>query len=451
MRNFNFLYGFNIKLSNHFNSNSDGVLNYAFFKKNPLVLSPEKNDSFNEFINRLNDILDILFNIFNRPYIETKVYEVIKRNELVSNFSNDSFAKTVKDASLWKEYNKKMRPELVYSIEYDDSFINYENTFIIYAFKQIINLVSTLKEFNIESTNSLKSFYGTNEASLSKLSVYKSLNEDKDIVSKYIYVDGENNQNYENLLKIHSKIKHLKLHKFYRVLKDHQFKLPINLTNTILHDIRYNKVYRFCKDNLLISNTLFDFDTAFYNYTVFRIFNFLTESKKVKTLKIKELTFNKNKIGINEEVSFIYNSIEYLLSLDPLNNALILKTTIGNETNETLIKTIYSYNNELFDSFNYDNLIIYTNNNLSKNFSNIVELNFEKDMFDDSLIENTLISTQILIPYLKDKITKCPYCGKEHLTKESNHYHCLDCNGEFKLINKNEKNFIRIKNLWRNY
>lgn len=451
MRNFNFLYEFNVKLSNHFNSNSDGVLNYTFFKKNPLVLSPEKNDSFNEFITRLNDILDILFNIFNRPYIETKVYEVIKRNELVSNFSVDSFVKTVKDASLWKEQNKKMRPELVYSIEYDDSFINYENTFIIYAFKQIINLVSTLKEFNIESTNSLKSYYGTNEASLSKLSVYKSLSEEKDVVAKYIYLDGESNQNYEKLIKIHSKIKHLKLHKFYRVLKDHDFKLPINLTNTILHDIRYNKVYRFLKDNLLISNTLFDFDTAFYNYSVFRIFNFLTECKKVKSLNINDLSFNKFKLQLLEEVTFKYNQVTYSLTLDSLNNAIVLKTKIGDETNTTLIKTTYSYNNELFDSFNYDNLIVFTNNNSSKNFSNIVELNFEKDMYDDSLIENTLISTQILIPYMKDEVNKCPYCGKERLKKESKHYHCLDCNGEFKLIKKNTKNFIWIKNLWRNY
>ena len=450
MRNFNFLYEFNVKLSNHFNSTSDGVLSYAFFKENPLALSPEKNDSFNEFINKLNDILDILFNIFNRPYIETKVYEVIKRNELVSNFSNDSFVKTVKDASLWKEQNKKMRPELVYSIEYDDSFINYENTFIIYAFKQIINLVSTLKEFNIESTNSLKSYYGTNEASLSKLSVYKSLSEDKEVLAKYIYLDGESNQNYEKLLKIHSKIKHLKLHKFYRTLKDSEFRLPINLTNTILHDIRYNKIYRFCKDNLLISNTLFDFDTAFYNYSVFRILNYLTESEKVKSLKINDLSFEKYKLGLNEEVTFKFKQVDYSLNLDPSNNSIILNTKIANEVNKTLIKTIYSYSNELFDAFNFDNLIIFTNNNLSKNFSNIVELNFEKDMFDDSLIENTLISTQILIPYTKDKIIKCPYCGKEHLVNELNHYHCLDCNGEFKFIAKNKKNYIWIKSLWRN-
>ena len=223
MEKFNFLVDFNENLIHRCRKNRSKPISFTNILTfpNELKLSPTNLDALKDFITSLNDTLDIIGNIFDKPYVLTKTNEVIIRSELVSELGPDSFIKTTLDSSLWKQKrNHEFSPELVYSVEYEDTINNYENRFIIYVLNKIIDIVSNFKEFNLNYTNSLKSFYGTTEASLSKLSIYASINKNKEELSKYIFYAGANNENFEALSKIHSKIKHLKLHKFYRLLKD---------------------------------------------------------------------------------------------------------------------------------------------------------------------------------------------------------------------------------------
>ena len=460
MEKFNFLVDFNENLIHRCRKNRSKPISFTNLLTfpNELKLSPTNLDALKDFITSLNDTLDIIGNIFDKPYVLTKTNEVIIRSELVSELGPDSFIKTTLDSSLWKQKrNHEFSPELVYSIEYEDTINNYENHFIIYVLNKIIDIVTNFKEFNLNYTNSLKSFYGTTEASLSKLSIYASINKNKEELSKYIFYSGANNENFEALSKIHSKIKHLKLHKFYRLLKDTSFSLPINLTNTILHDLRYNKVYRFFKDNLLFSETSSNFDDLFYNYTLVRLLNYLTNNKKVSELSIPLLKVNKAKLlrfNEDENISFKLNKFNYVLKLDLDHLGFILETTFNKVTTLTLIKVNYVYhdsdylNNTDYIS-KFDNYLVITNNNMSKNFNNVSELNYEKELLNDLIFENILLSTEIILPLSRNTLIKCPYCGETNLVSNLNNYHCLHCNNEFLTLNINHKIHVWLKSLYR--
>lgn len=452
MEKFNFLVNFNLELNTLFLKNKGKTLSYEKIKESNLKLFQENHDDLDAFIHELNEILDILFNIFNYPYIETRTNQIIKRSELVNSYSEESFKKTIRDASLWKENKGEMKPELVHSIEYDDTFINYENIFIVYVLKRIINIITELKEFNIESSNSLSTFYGTKEASLSRLSIYQNIYDNKDEISKYLYLDGELNKNYDLLLKIHSKVKHLKLHKFYKQLKDYKFKLPVNLTNTILHDRRYNKVYRFFKNSVLGFDSVENFDTLFFNYSVIRMTDYLCNNVAKIAPSSIEFELDKNKmLSLKKTLLFQINRFNYELTLKPNENLILLNTSRGDETMHDAIKVLYSYKGEFIEHFGYDSLIIYTNNNRSNSYNNIVELLYDDQKNKDIIFKNTFLSTQIVINLPNEEISKCPYCGQKELYNEERNYHCLRCNGEFKKITINKKPYIWIKDLWRSF
>lgn len=454
MEKFNFLLEFNTNLIKEYEK-------YSLLNIENIKLFETKNDGLKDFIKKLSDVLDLISNIFNNPYIITKTNEIVIRNELVSNYSLDSFKKTMQDASLWKEKeNKELSPELVYSFEYEDTFINYENIFIIYVFNQIIDLIANIKELNIANLNSLRSYYGTNEASLSKLSLYKDLTLSKDEISEYLYGNNiDNDVSLSILNKIHFKVKHLKLHKFYKVMKNYKFNLPIKLTNTILHDFRYNKVYRFFKDNLLINNKLANFDQLFFNYSLIRFISFLKENKDIKNLKIPPLVLtNEDVVSFKDskELSFSFNNFKYSLKLDYFNYGFILNSTFNkNITSKTFIKTYYSYNllnkNKELDLLNnYDNYLIITNSNLTKDYNNVSLLSyFDKDNKDISFV-NILLSTQLLIKVDNiSKLIKCPYCGELTLINENDEYHCSSCLNKFKLVEIANKHYIYLKSIYR--
>lgn len=450
MKKFNFLINFNLELSSLFYDKPDNSLSYDFIKKSSLEFSPKDHEALDAFVRELNDILDILFTIFNKPYIETKTNSIIKRSELVSTYSQDSFIKTIRDSSLRKQNKGQMKPELVHSIEYNDTFINYENIFIVFVFKKIIDLLNKVKEFNIQSTNSLSSFYGTKEASLSKLSVYRDLSEMRTEIGRYIFEDGQRNKNYELLIKIHSKVKHLKQHKFYLWLLNYDFKLPVNLTNTLLHDRRYNKVYRFYKDSLMVANTSENFDDLFYNYALIRFLNYLTEN--VSNLNMSSIKIKRNAdslIELSKPLKFNFNKFGYLLTSDPYKHEIYLKVTKLNREMNDVIKVIYAYNGEYIDSFGKDTLLIFTNNNLSNDYNNVVELNYDNDKNEDLMFRNTLLATQILIKVVNKEILKCPYCGSKDISHEGDDYRCLKCNGEFRHLKFYDTPYIWVKNLWR--
>lgn len=457
MEKFNFLIDFNENITSRLKLNTLEGISFNDLLNSPseLNLSPKNFNSLKEFINNLNNLLDVFLSIFNKPYIQTITEEVILRSELASNITSEGFRKTTLDSSLWKKKRSGYSPELVYSIEYEDTISNYENYFIIYVFKKIIDLVSTFKEFNLNYTNSLRSFYGTNEASLSELSIYSSINKNKDQLSKYIFLTGSNNENYQALSEIHTKIKHLKLHKFYKLLKNSKFSLPVKLTNTLLHDNRYNRVYRFFKDNLLFNDISNSYDNLFFNYSLIRLLNYLSLNRKVQELKIPLIKLDDNKLlALEKEVTFKFNKFSYKLSLDPLHLGFILKTTYYKVETKTFIKVFYSYNDN--DSLlnheyirDFDNSFIITNNNLSKTFNNIFELNYEKELFNDLGLENILLSTQIVLPLTSNTLIKCPYCGETKLINNLNSYHCLKCNNEFLTLNINHKIHLWLKSLYR--
>ena len=449
MEKFNFLVSFNEDLKRRLISSTSLTYKKIISSPSKLQFVPRSNEALDELIKQLNEILDIIRNIFNKPYIQTITNEILLRSELVSTLNPDLLRKTEADPSLWKEKkNKKMSPELVYSVEYEDTIKNYENCFVIYVFNQIISLINTFKELNISYTNSLTNYYQTSEARLGGLSVYEDIVSNGEELGKYVFYKGSRNKNIEKLLNIHRKVKYLKYHKFYRVLKDTTIKFPLNLTNTILHDRRYNKIYRFYKDNLENKDLFGNQDVLFFNYSVIRILNYLmnNENYKLKSSDVV-LSLNDNLVHFND-FSFDFDFCHYDFKCDETDLSLILKTTINHKSCTTKIKIICNLENKI-DEENYDNFIVICNNNLVGKYSNICELNYEKELYSDKEIANIFNSTRIVIPVYSRSISKCPYCGETTIVDKDHDYYCYSCKGEFLTVYINKRLHVWIKSLWR--
>lgn len=453
MANHSFLVNFNNELVSRFNESLDLTLSTTniFKGTKKLPLASEDNVELEKFINELNNILDILINIMNYPYIQTTTEEIITRSELVSILTEESFTKTMKDPALWKDKNGKMTPEQVYSVEYIDTINNYENRFIIYVFKKILTMLKTYKDLSLTPSNSLKTYYETNEASLSRLSIYENLFNENEAISKYVFNEGLTNVNFNALKEIHKKAKRLKLHKFYKKLEDTSFHLPINMTNTILHDRRYNKVYRFYKENLFGVKEELDFDKLFFNYAVIRLLHVISENDEFKLENLVDLSLNeKDLVTSRVLIKFKLDKFAYSLKINEDDKSLTLNIKLNNVSHRILIRFVYALEDKKeFNENEYDECIYVTNNNLTPNFNNVCELNYEKEIYSDLEILNIFKSTRILIPVYIDEINKCPFCGETHLLhSESSLYTCLDCNGSFNEVKIGKKKYIWIKKLW---
>lgn len=446
MERFDYLLDFTLKLQSLFNS--DSILSYKKISELNLNCAYKNDYNFINKLNKINDLLDIFYNIFNHPFVETKTITALKRSELVNNYSEESFKKTIQDASLWKSNGKQYKPELVHTFEYDDTIDNYENRFIIYAFNKLLNAINNMLELDVNTSSSIINYFGTSETSLGKLSIYHRIAKEPNELSDYIYNDHDTQNKLLLIKNIKEKVNRLKLHTFYRRLKKSHFSLPLELTNVMIHDRRYNKVYRFFKDCFLLQNIISS-DSTYYNFIAIKFVAYLVNNKEISMPENFAFNMINGVVSLTNSINFTYKNIKYLLMFNSKDLSIDIKCKISNCDSFTKIKVFYKYDKQYIDFLNIDNLLIFTSCNNSKSFNNIAELNIYDESSFNEIFGNVLSSTQILIPLNASEISKCPYCGSSSIKSKDFDYYCSSCNNRFSFVTLRNKKYVWIKGLWR--
>lgn len=403
----------------------------SFYEELP-SLKMESLQSFsfqkdNEFFGEVTSILSVINSIIAHPHISTKGEDVVLRSDQAGNLSNESFKKTFQDASLWKEKNNEMIPELVHYYQYTDELKIYENVFI----GMIIDLIDIeITKYNEFYTRLIPSLH--------------------DKFDKVIQTNEQVEASLHKLDQIERKIKRIKCTYFYKeVSKVHLPQKKIQPTNILLKDRLYNLCYKFYRkfiqyeDKLELEN---DF-RLYYYFTILKVFQkqsfkLVATKKNCMTSTHAHLTFQWKDYNIClsfDEVSSIY--LEISLQTNEKHNVqwfkhqLLLDTSRNiKEVKETQADVVTTH---IASIWNLVNAI-----DLKELFMNQVS---EKEMmmfWVENLFNESIAKKEVYTKY-------CPICKSKNIENQDAVYTCFNCHSMYTFKPNEEKDTIWFINLRR--
>lgn len=424
---------------------------------------------FSSFLNKLEDIRKLLYKIatiINKPRINVSSSPIILRSELTKSISNESFLKTLKDSSLWKSKNNEMSPENVYTEESIDTIDIYENRFIITLIyiiqKEVDNI---LNEVNLASL-SFKSKYKIENVLYSKLSLYNLYTPFKYPYDENFILKLDDTSYLDDLLyKCNKILKRIKSTKFYNELKDSPLIKSVVPTNILINDPLYSYLYKYYKKNYINAINMYaKEDSMYFNFVLTLFFKYF-KKYDIKPLNSKKndkiFSFNDFKI---EFLPFVFKDkiFEYTFVSSPSKKEIYIDTKclIGNlNEDERITKyklkivtklTKDNYKeliNEEDDSVNVIIITLFDEENI---YSNVLNLTYFNDDNVD-LIKNLFTSFTLLFNISQSiTLNRCLGCGSKNISKDNNLIKCNKCHTKYLLFENNNKNYMLIKNLWRN-
>ncbi len=407
-------------------------------------------------LDELQICLEKILTIANKPHIQSSKEEVIKLSVSTSSISSNQFLKTMKQPSLWKENNKGVYPEKVFTSEKTETINIYENRFIILLLSKIVDEVSFInQEFN-SNHQSLISKMTSKSLTFESTSPFCYFNFLKFPYNFKLPNVKNDNELETKLLKIQSMISVIKQTDFYCILS----KLPplefINPTNILIHELSYNYCYKFYVKNFL--NKSENSDNLYYNFvilTLLSVLPFPVDDKRVNLRfdEYERLRFEPSRVKIG--------NILLRLSEDKNNLGFKLDTLIVNNNNKIIDSSSYyllvtkNYNSENSEIINnilrekqnrYTDSFIVALNNTTLIQDHILNIKFSNNSF--KLIWENFIKQMTFFIDLKDDsyyLNYCPVCGSDLIINNNHEKICSNCNSHYHLINKDNQ-----KQLWVN-
>lgn len=351
-----------------------------------------------EFFDELSLILSVISSIIARPHISNKGEDVILRGDQAQNISNESFQKTLRDSSLWKEKNLEMVPEYVHHFEINDEIKIYENVFVGMIIKLIDNELKKYSEF------------------------YSSLLPTVD----YTKIIPINRNEYveEAIRKIDvmiRKVSHLKNTYFYKEVS--KVTLPpekIQPTNILVKNRLYNMCYKFYRkfirydDQAEVAKDL----RMYYYYLILKVFeknDFILDkgkSKDINNISLKNKDFLVDLTNHEEEGIILKISLKN----DPEIKAThVLYTNHDKKLSERFVKNKKAISNYVISIWN----LIDLNNNQSV-FKSLKSEERLVEYWVDSKFQETPAKIEVYSRY-------CPSCKSKDLEEDGKLIHCQNC------------------------
>lgn len=371
----------------------------------------------NEFFGEVSFILSVINSIIAHPHISNKGEDVILRSNQAGHLSNDSFQKTYKDSSLWKEKNLEMVPEYVHYYQYTDELKIYENVFIGMLIDLIDIEIAKYNEFYTRLVPSLNNKY-----------------------DKVIMANHQVESSLCRLDQIERKIKHIKSTYFYKeVSKVHLPQKNIQPTNILLKDRLYHFCFKFYRKFIQYENKM-ELEKDFRLYYYFTI---------LKVLKKKEFTLDtsKNNFITQSTSSITFHFRDYIVGLSFNEKpGIYLEVCLKNDEVHTfkhrLLLNISRSMKEVKD-IPTDAITTYI-----ASIWNLVDTTNFKEIFINSVSEKEIITFWIENLFYeslakKEVYTKyCPICKNKNIENQDSIYKCLSCHSIYTFKPKEEKDII---------
>lgn len=457
-----------VKANNSFSNLYTLCENNSFSFKSTRNLNDIKKE-----VDQLRTILNKITSIILNPHVISNQEEIIVRSEISSSLSNQSFKATLKDTKLRKEKESGMSPEYVHSLENNDSFINYENKFIIL----LINLIDErIKELEVDIFPFIPSLETHFEQQGTSFGKYGIFNNFKNFSYPYegLFPLPKNTQSklFKEINKLNKKMKNIKGTNFFKMLSIYHIDNNVLSTNLLLHDDLYNYCYKFYK-TIYITNEKNNYEVEYYNYFILSFFNYLASLDVAKTTKSMASTLRISKKDNRlrfDEVSFKRGLFSFFIKEDNANLGVEIEVRLIENAVKSTTRVIkekkaryyllssFNYNiksKEYIDEViknkknNYNNVILLTMNNHLLKFNDVLTLSFY-NLNNDILFNNLISSFTMLFECDSDIYDSvCPVCGRKSVFSSNNGYECYDCHANFALLNVKKQNMLRIKSLRR--
>ena len=399
-----------------------------------ITLFQNEEVSSYSYLKEVNSILDRILNIIYSPHILVKNEEVILRSELAKPLIQEAFMKTISSPSLWKKKGEEMSPEYVYSSETDDTKDIYENRFIKYVFKMIENYLTKYIESDTFINKSIKQYYKVSSFEFSKINIIDDIINNKELFD-YLNKTRSNVEETNQLTKAINKVKRIKYTSFYKEIDETKLTFPIIPTNILLHDLNYNKVFKFYKHYFSSSESYKSGEYEEFNtYVVFRLFSTLINNK-YKVSKDASIEFTNGSLKL-DNFNFSKDGFTYVLTKKQNKLTFEVSYLDEQETYEVLLEERMRYVED-------DSTLVITLKSLL-DYSSSIELSLVDNSKD--LLETMLKSMRLVIE--KEDPSLCPVCGNTHVEVKDSFY-CPNCHSKYVVIDKDHIKKIWIKRLWR--
>ena len=401
-----------------------GYLSFAQKK----VAVPEEGNLLSE-IKELSSLLDTYLAISMSPHRKSEREDVIIRSELASELTPDQFRATTLDPSLWRmRKNGRFAPEYVHSSEYLDSLLTYENRAVHFIFALIRNRLSALEEQGVKDEgNSLEKLFQSPLSIFPEKGPLSSIGKDGKAIAKYLSQEKEDDEGKE-LTKALSKAKRLSLSSFSKTLdrERKEIALPLEPTNILVHDPRYNRLYRYYLTHLRKEKD--DGGDSPYVYFAYRLLNELTKAgyrlAQEPNFKIKDGKYYITSFAFNKDGFLYHGKIEErTLRLEILYRGAVYRR-------EALLFDTFLPRSENLDLLN-DHYIV-CRKNLSGRFSGILEADGE----NPKAVFPRLFEALSLVLDLDGRTLKhCPVCGSSTLVSSGKkELTCPACSSKLALL-----------------
>ena len=429
----------------------DSMKDFSFYV--PYVKENEDN-----FLKEVKQVLDIITGIIRKPHIATKDEDIIVRSELASSFDTESFKETLRDSSLWKNKRGVMSPEEVHVTSSTDTYVIYENIFIVKLVDLLIDELKGFLSLTLKKEETLDSYYDLKEVNYSRSSFLNDIDEDE--YQTFLVSKEDNLQAKEHLVKKYLKRIHfIRETAFYKeVSKAPTRRSELVLTNILMKDRRYNTCFKFYSTYFLYGEK--SENVSYTTYVVLRLIKLLNEKYQISeksldtklSLKDSYLTLDKPVVFVsknfNYEVSSKEDEIYLEVSLKSDSNKrskhLIITREVLNPKDFLELKREIELKKQEFYSVSLVSL------EETKKFERTMVLSFLKTDDKEHELENFLKSLTILFE-AKDSTYEnhCMVCGSSKVeeSENSNELTCSKCGSIYEHVDIDGRDLIWLKKI----
>jgi len=386
-----------------------------------LILNSLQSVSFvqdNAFFDEISFILNVIASIISHPHLSNKGEDVIIRSELAGHISTESFQRTFKEPSFWKEKDLEMAPEYVHHYQYTDDIKIYENVFIGMVVKIIDQEVKEYIDFynqlipSIDNNNSDELLENENtEIALNKLSVLRR------------------------------KLKFIKNSYFYKEVSKVKFSLKnLQPTNILVKDRLYNHCYRFYKKFIqyIDKESLIKDFNIYYYLLILKAFN------------NKKFTLDQSKEQDIYNLHLCNDGYFANLLLEKDKSSVLLQIGLNDSEYVAKHRLVLNTERDIEDAFGVD-----TEDVLTLEFATLWNIKDSKDLkhfiFKNAMLEENVAEYWVNSKFEERAIKQnlfskyCPVCKGDNLDENHEVYTCPDCESIYTFRKENLAWFLRLR------
>lgn len=439
---------------------SFGAFISAYRKQEPATPIPYDFDTLTARLDAIRQALQVVYAILEKPVIKAHREEAVSRSERVGRLDASDFRKTMRDPGVWREKAGELVPEYVHHEEYGDTIKRYENSFVILLLGQIER---DLRDLESELLPAVAPFEAIVERGGLDFGKHSPLTEfegqDLPYSSVFRQVRSDASNVYALARRIRKMLKNVTGTEFYRILsKEKPIDPEVIPTNILLHDPRYNKLFRFYEERYRAEGKFQDDaqDVLYYNYVLLSMFAFLSRKKALPKkgklsldpvsgrFHFETFSYGRGPFEIrveeNKEALGFYLTSRLSGEPDPKKANARYRVLVSKDLDEGNL-ALYEKLSEREEG--EEDCFLITMNDATHRFDRVLSISYYEGK-EDERFARLFLSLRMLFKCDSSLFyERCPVCGDRHTRFDGYENECQACGARYRSFGKG-----RLAKLW---